>query len=165
MSHVDPKKLLRELQNLPTENEWVEFKENKGAPEDIGQYISALANTARIKAQPFGYMVWGIDDQTHRIVGTSFIPTKAKKGNEQLENWLVRLLTPRLDIRFYDLTVEEKQVVILEIPAALHTPVRFEGQKFIRVGSLTKKLKDYPEKERELWSILTASNFEQGTAK
>jgi hypothetical protein len=40
----------------------------------------------------------------------------------------------------------DKPVVILEIPAALQTPVQFSGAEFICIGSLKKRLKDYPEK-------------------
>jgi ATP-dependent DNA helicase RecG len=163
-SPIQLRRLLTNLQNLPTETEWVEFKENRAEPEDIGEYISALSNSARLKNKPCGYMVWGINDKTHEIVGTGFVPEQTKKGNEELENWLVRSLTPRLDIRFYSIPIDLKSVVIMEIPAALHTPIRFQTEEFIRVGSLKKKLKDYPEKERELWQILNATRFERGNA-
>ena len=53
----------------------------------------------------------------------------------------------------------------MEIPATLHTPIKFRGTEFIRIGSLKKKLKDYPEKERELWQIFNSSRFEQDIAK
>ena len=110
-------------------------------------------------------MVWGINDRTHEIVGTDFIPEQTKKGNEELEHWLVRSIIPHLSIHFYSPIIEERRVVILEIPAALHTPVRFHSEEFIRIGSLKKKLKDYPEKERELWRIFNATRFEQEIAK
>ncbi|MEA3495236.1 MAG: putative DNA binding domain-containing protein, partial [Bacteroidota bacterium] len=32
--------------------------------EQIGEYISAMSNGATISNQPFGYLVWGIDDNT-----------------------------------------------------------------------------------------------------
>lgn len=47
--------LVRELCKLPSETEWVEFKVNKADPQDIGEYLSALANAAgfiNIKAFP-----------------------------------------------------------------------------------------------------------------
>jgi len=31
---------------LPAETEWIEFKKNNYKPEDIGEYISALSNSA-----------------------------------------------------------------------------------------------------------------------
>lgn len=50
--------------------------------------------------------------------------------------------------------------MILEIARASSKPVQFQGQEFIRVGSYKKKLKDYPEKERELWRIFDQVPFE-----
>lgn len=157
--------LLKNLCALAGEQEWVEFKENKNDPEMIGATVSALANGARLRGEPCGYLVWGVRDSDHSIVGTEFCPETAKRGNEELEHWLVRSLAPRLDLRFHSLEIEGKHVVLLEIPAAIHTPVQFFGCEYIRVGSLCKKLKDYPEKERELWLRLNASRFEQGVAK
>ncbi len=38
--------LLRELCKLSKETEWVEFKHNNADPQRVGEYISALANSA-----------------------------------------------------------------------------------------------------------------------
>ncbi|MBW2093364.1 MAG: hypothetical protein JRI80_00620 [Deltaproteobacteria bacterium] len=38
--------IVQELRKLPEETEWVEFKHNRDNPEEIGEYISALANAA-----------------------------------------------------------------------------------------------------------------------
>ena len=43
--------LLRELCKLPRETEWVEFKVNNAEPQEIGEYISALANSAALVGQ------------------------------------------------------------------------------------------------------------------
>jgi len=51
--------LLRELTKLPTETEWVEFKHNNDDPQQIGEYISALANSAALIGKQSAYMVWG----------------------------------------------------------------------------------------------------------
>ncbi len=48
--------LVRELCALPHETEWVEFKENYKNPEQVGQYISALANAAATRGQSSGYV-------------------------------------------------------------------------------------------------------------
>jgi ATP-dependent DNA helicase RecG len=165
MNSVQLERLLDGLRSLPSEREWVEFKENNESPEMIGETVSALSNSARLRSEPYAYMVWGVRDGSHEVVGTTFRPASARKGNEELEHWLVRQLTPRLDLRFYELESADNHVVILEIPAALHTPVQFSGTEYIRVGSLKKPLKGYPEKERELWQMLNASRFELGIAK
>lgn len=165
MNSVQIERLLYGLCQLDGEKEWVEFKENNESPEMIGETVSALSNSARLRREPYAYMVWGIRDGSHEIVGTAFTPATTKKGNEEIEHWLVRMLTPRLDLQFYETEQDGKRVVILAIPAALHTPVQFSGAEYIRVGSLKKPLKGYPEKERELWQILNVSRFEQGVAR
>ena len=43
------------------------------------------------------YLVWGIDDKTHEVNGTSFVPGSSKIGNEELENWLLQLLDPKIN--------------------------------------------------------------------
>jgi len=145
--------VLRELTALPDETEWVEFKCSYVDFEEIGEYLSAIANSSALHHRERGYIVWGVDDATHRVVGTTFRPRQTKKGNEELENWLSRLLHPGLDFRIHEITHDDKPVVLFGVPAALHTPVRFKETEFIRVGSYKKKLKDYPEKERALWAL------------
>ncbi len=155
------KSLLRELCALPKETEWVEFKENNTKFEDIGEYISSLSNSAALYGKTNAYLVWGVDDVNHEIVGTDFVPSLAKQGNEELENWLLRLLSPKINFYFYTLTVDEKTVVLLEISRAYRHPVQFKGTEFIRVGSYKKRLKDYSEKERALWRIFDEVSFEE----
>ena len=156
--------ILHELRKLPHETEWVEFKHNKANPDDIGEYISALANAAALLNKVTAWMIWGVDDATHDVLGTSFSPEQTKVGNEELESWLLRLLKPKINFRFYAVEVDNKKVVMLEIGAAFRHPVRFKHVEYIRVGSYKKKLKDYPEKERALWRVFDHTPFEQEIA-
>ena len=153
--------LVAELSKLPRETEWVEFKQNNANPEEIGEYISALSNSAALCGKMHAYLVWGIADKPHDVVGTSFRPESARKGNEDMQNWLLQLLVPRIDFRFQQVIVEGKNVVLLEIPRATSKPVQFQGTEYIRVGSYKKKLKDYPEKERALWRVFDLVPFEE----
>ena len=137
--------LVRELCKLPGETEWVEFKVNAHKPKEIGKYVSALANSAALVGKSFAHVVWGISDRDHAVVGTSFNPSAAKVGNEELENWLLRLLTPKINFQFFRVPVDGQSVVLFEIERAFRHPVRFRGQEYIRVGSYKKKLKDFPE--------------------
>ena len=155
------KALLRELCALPAETEWVEFKHNNQDPQEIGEYISSLSNSATLCGKTNAYLVWGVNNETHDVVGTTFTSHTTKKGNEELENWLLRLLTPRIHFHFYSIQVEQKPVVILEIARAVRNPVQFQGVEYIRVGSYKKKLKEYPEKERALWRVFDEIPFEQ----
>lgn len=144
--------LLRELRNLPNETEWVEFKLNNAEPQQIGEYISALANSAALLGKQSAYLVWGIDNERHDVVGTVFTPSKTRYKQQELESWLLQKTAPKIHFRFYEFAAnDDLPVVILEIQAASHTPVQFDSTEFIRVGSYKKKLRVYPEKERELW--------------
>lgn len=164
MMSAELDRLLTTLLALPQETEWVEFKHNYADPEEIGEYVSALANSAALHGKDTAYLVWGVEDSHYRVVGTTFRPRQARVGNEELENWLLRLLVPRADIRIREWRHGGNDVVLFEIPRALHTPVRFKGEEWIRVGSYKKKLKDYPEKERALWACFSQARFEDGSA-
>lgn len=157
--------LVQELAGLPNETCWLEFKLNKAEPKEIGEYISALSNGAALERKPHGYMVWGVEDSTHDLVGTTFDPAKAREGNEELESWLLRLLSPRIGFRFHTLTIENRRLVLLEIDSAFRHPVKFQGSEFIRIGSNKKPLKDFAEIERRLWRTLDATPFELLAAK
>jgi predicted HTH transcriptional regulator len=162
---MDDKKLkilLSELRSFPNETEWIEFKINNTS--EIGEYISALSNSACIQNKPFGYIVFGIDDKTHRITGTKFKINQKGKGNEDLIPWLARLLEPRINFEFYELHAEGLKVIILQIQATQNTPVKFKGIPYIRIGSYKKKLDDYPEKQRQIWTKKPAFSFEKRLA-
>ena len=160
MNIYELQRKLEDLRRLPKETEWVEFKHNNENLVEIGEYISAISNGAVLKRKRFGYLVWGIEDKSLRIVGTSFQPRRKMIGNEELENWLLRLLNPRIDFRIYEFQQDNFPMVMFEIQAANSVPIRFRGEAFIRIGSYKKKLKDYPEKERKLWHILSVGHLD-----
>ena len=85
---------------------------------------------------------------------------KMKKGNEELEAWLSRMLSPRINFRFFEVPMDEGIVVILEIPCAEKQPVQFSGVEYIRIGTNKKNLKEYPDKERELWRTFDCTPYE-----
>ena len=156
--------IVRDLRALPVETEWAEFKENNADPQMIGERISAISNTAALCGKIYGYMLWGITDADHTVLGTTFDPEIVKKGNEDLQLWLTRMLSPRLYFHFHKLQIEGKDLVLLEIPRADSSPTRFSGAEYVRIGSCTQKLKDNPAIERELWRALDATPFEKGLA-
>ncbi|MEM9243260.1 MAG: ATP-binding protein [Pseudomonadota bacterium] len=156
--------LINELRKLTNETEWVEFKRNNSKPDEIGEYLSALANSAVLYGKVAAYIIWGIDNDSHEIIGTHFKPGEIKVGNEELENWLLRLLSPKINFHFYTLEINDLAVVLLEVGAAFRHPVRFKNDEFIRVGSYKKKLKDHPEKERNLWRAFNQFPFEKEIA-
>ena len=97
MEYLDFKKLIDALVARPKETEWIEFKHNFHSKEEIGERISALANSAYLCNMPFGYIVYGVDDDSHDIIGTDLYGKQKMVGNEELESWLSTRLNPRID--------------------------------------------------------------------
>ncbi len=157
--------LVRELCKLPRETEWVEFKQNDDEPAAIGEYISALSNAAALTGKPRAYLLWGVRDSDHQIVGTTVSPGSRKVGNEELENWLLHQLTPKLSFAFCEVEVDGARVVVLEIERAHRQPTQFKANEYIRVGTYKKRLKDHPEKERALWRVFDETPFEERLAR
>lgn len=163
--HINIHELIDTLRRKITEEEWFEFKVNYAEPQKIGEYLSALSNSAALSHEEYGYLIYGLDDSHHEIVGTGFQPKRAKgKGNEDLEPWLTRLLDPRVDCTIEEAEINGARVVVFRVGAARERPVRFSGVAHIRIGSNNHKLADYPEKERKLWSIIHPVLFEEGIA-
>jgi predicted HTH transcriptional regulator len=66
--------LVKHLAGLRKETEWLELKHNNDNPQEMGEYISALSNGAALLGWHSAYILWGIDDSTHQVVGTGFSP-------------------------------------------------------------------------------------------
>jgi predicted HTH transcriptional regulator len=157
--------LIRELVKLPTETEWVEFKVNNYSPEVIGRTISALANAATYCYKNHAYLVFGVDDKTHEIVGTTFDYRTYKKGNEEIQNWLRQKLSDNVSFEFASEVIDGKNVVVIVINKAIEKTVMFEKEDFIRVGTYVKPLNDNPSMKTLLWDRLRSSRYEDLPAK
>lgn len=145
--------LLNELCSYPTEREWFEFKENWYEKDQLGQYISALSNSAAIDGRQNAYFVWGVNNETHDIVGTKFDPN-CDVNNEPLKHYLSRQLEPDINFSFEEEVIEGKKVVVLTIPATKTVPAAFANERYIRIGSSKENLRKYPEKESYLFEVL-----------
>jgi ATP-dependent DNA helicase RecG len=150
--------LLDKLRAEPHETEWLEFKANRYEPQKLGEYVSALANSACLFGKSRAYLVFGVEDGTHAVVGTEFDPAavtvknKEGRGNQLLPLWLSLHLQPNLgyDIRLFE--YHGKRVVLFEIHPAYDRPVEFNGTAYIRDGSSTTELSKYPAKQRQIWN-------------
>ena len=131
----------------------------------IGEDISALANSATLNDRDYAYLIWGVDDGSHEIVGTKVRLQLEKKGELELENWLRYLLSKNADFEFYDTEVDGKHVELIRIHKALNEPVAFQKIDYIRSGSYTKKLNEFPTFRAQLWDKLRHSLFEDVRVK
>ena len=145
--------LIDHLCAMPTETEWFEFKRNYYEPQLLGEYLSALANATCLEGKPCGYLAFGIENTTHKVVGTDFNPYAVKgKGNQDLVPWLAAGLRPNTGFEIDVVEHPGGRVVLFEIRAAWNQPVSFYGTAFIRIGSSKTELSKHPEKARALWT-------------
>jgi ATP-dependent DNA helicase RecG len=167
MTNTELIDLLAELISYPAETEWIEFKTKKHgvSDEQIGEYISAMSNGATIKNKSFGYVVFGVEDKTHNLVGTDFTFVHAKHGgNEDLMLFLTRNLQPRVNFEHFEFDYQNKHFVLIRIPAAQGEPLNFQKKPYIRIGSNKTDLRNFPEfmrtiyNSREDWSAKIVPN-------
>ncbi len=145
--------IVNELRSYDKEKEWFEFKENWFSPDELGEYISALSNSAAIEGRKFAYFVWGINDKTHKVVGTVF-DYEQDINHEPIKHYLRRKCSPDNNFDFEELMIEGKRVVLLTIPAAKTVPLSYARERYIRIGSSKENIRKYPEKEAYLFEVL-----------
>ena len=156
--------LIDELRTQAAETALVEFKASNADPAMIGKLVSGISNAARIEGKESGYVVWGVGDADHAVVGTTFDPRTAKHKHQPLEFWLNQRLQPGAAFSFQPVRHPQGRVVLLEIPAAATAQVEFEHTAYDRIGSATPRLADNPERQRALWDALRPYAWETGVA-
>ena len=145
--------LLDRLCAEPRETEWLEFKANRYEPQALGEYLSALANSACLLGRPRGYLAFGIEDGSHAVVGTTFDPQAEKgKGEQLLPLWLSLGLRPNVGFEIHPFTYQGERVVLFEVLPAFDRPVEFYGTAYVRDGTSKTELSKYPEKARTIWN-------------
>ncbi len=161
MNVEELKTLLEKLRRLPSETEWVEFKEAKNNIhfDDLGKYFSALSNEVNLKELDFGWLVLGISDQPPRkTVGTNYRPNRP--ALDRLKKEIADYTTNRLGFEeIYELYLPEGRVLMLQIPPALRgIPTSWKGHYYGREGeslvplSLSKIERIRGQVLREDWS-------------
>lgn len=150
---MDVKSIILDLCNYNDEQEWFEFKEDWFQPEALGEYVSALSNAAAFHYRKYAFFVWGVNNETHEIVGTDF-NQYCEHNKEPYQNYLARNLSPSINFSFEEEIINGNRVVILIIPAAEEIPTAFRGKRYIRIGSSKVNLKDYRKREIQLFKIL-----------
>lgn len=166
MGEVEDMELIYSLIGYPDETEWIEFKEGNSDPERIGRDISALANSAAYLKRARAYKIWGVEDGTHALRGTTFDPYHAKgKGNQDLLIWLRSFLSAHASYEFKVIHHKDATFVVLTVEAASAQPVCFDKVPYIREGSSTTRLLPGSAKELKLWKRLQSGDFESRIAE
>src|SRR5690606_20494640 len=110
---------LDRLRNLAAETEVVEFKEAKTQYDftKLGRYFSALANEANLLSKPHAWLVFGIENSNHAIVGSRYRANR--RDLDRLKKEIADKTTNRITfIEIYELSLPEGRVVMFQIPAA-----------------------------------------------
>ena len=161
MTH-NPDEILHNLMNLPSETEWIEFKEAKNNfdSDDLGKYFSALSNEANLNGQHSGWLVFGVSDRLPRqMVGSSY--RHQKPGLEKLKQEISRQTNHRTTFAdIHELIFEDKRIVLFHIPpAARGIPTTWNGIPYGRtrdsLGPLTLQKIEKIRKQAlyEDWSV------------
>lgn len=145
--------IITECISYTEEQAWFEFKDGWYEPDGIGEYISALSNTAAMFGRDEAYLIWGIHDITHEYTDSKLNFHQDVKG-EPLEHYLARNVTPGLFFRFEESIVEGKRIVVLRIPAAHTIPTAYKNVRYLRIGSSKVNLSKYPDREAQLFRVL-----------
>jgi predicted HTH transcriptional regulator len=162
--HVaDAPALVKNLCALPAETDWVEFKVATFNADTIGKYVSALANAAMFHDKDHAYMVFGVEDGTHNIVGTDVRIDKRKVGNDNFIFWLSQLVEPKIGVQHLRFEIGSKWVELLCIDPAYQRPVTFKSVPYIRIGSAQQPLAKYPHIQQKIWATTSRHAFENTT--
>ena len=128
--------ILDSLCSLSAENEIVEFKEAKNNYDfsKLGKYFSALSNEANLKGISCAWLVFGVEDKKHQIVGSQF--RASRKDLDSLKGEIAKKSTNNISfIEIHEIIKSEGRVILFQIPAAPKgIPIAFDGHFYARDG-------------------------------
>ncbi len=170
MTETQLKGTLNDLRSLDSENEIVEFKEAKNNYDftKLGKYFSALSNEANLCRKPYGWLVFGIKDNDHSIVGTQY--RSERKDLDKLKGEIANKTSNRISfIDIHEVNLPEGRVILFQIPSAPKgIPIAFDGHYYARDGeelvplNIEKIERIRAQATKEDWSaaIVTAATLE-----
>lgn len=153
--------VLETLLSLSSENEVVEFKEAKNNYDfsKLGRYFSAISNEANLCGRPYGWLIFGVEDKKHSIVGTNYRTNRADL--DKLKGEIANKTTNRITfIEIHEVIKGGLRVLMFQIPAAPRgIPLGFDGHYYARDGeelvplNLEKIERIRSQATQEDWSI------------
>jgi len=129
-------KKLKKLIELPSETEWIEFKEAKNSFdfEKLGRLFSALSNEANLNSESEGWLIFGVTDKLPRqIVGSNY--RKTPPGLEHLKLKIAEHTNHGMTFsRIYVLNDNGERAVMFKIPPATRgIPTTWKNRAYGRV--------------------------------
>ena len=121
------------------EDEVVEFK-RAGAgfsTGEIGEYFSALANEANLRCLPRAWLVFGVDNKTHKVIGTDYDASPdALNRAGGIKYQITQSTDPGVCFsNIHVLDLPEGRVIMFEIPPAPKgIPIAWKGHYYSRSG-------------------------------
>ncbi|WP_449354840.1 RNA-binding domain-containing protein [Virgibacillus natechei] len=136
MEFYELKSLLDYFRGLPSEVEWLEFKEAKINYnfDKIGRYFSAISNEANLKEKKEGWLIFGVNDSNRDIVGSKY---KEKRSElENLKQEIAQQTNNNLTFKeIHELDLLEGRVIMFQIPAGpIGVPISWKGHYYGRDG-------------------------------
>ena len=146
--------LTKQIAVIGKEVRSLEFKSNYQDADRLGKYISALSNGACLDNEDYGYLYFGVEDETLKLLGTTFDVSRIKaKGNQNLEIFLRQYITPKIDFKIEEFHDESgKRYVVFIIPAANGEPTCFMNIPYVRIDSSVSDLRPYTEWMRSIYN-------------
>lgn len=137
--------ILKNLLELPAENELVEFKraENGFGDQELGKYFSALSNEANLRGAERAWIVFGVEDKSHTVVGTNY--KRDEKSLQAVKKTIADQTTYRISFQdIHAFNYEGKRVVMFEIaPTPAGLPMAYAGHYYGRDGESLVPLNAY----------------------
>lgn len=133
--------ILEQLLKNP-ENEYIEFKEAKNNFEidKLGKYFSAISNEATLKEKQYGWIIFGINDRTHSVVGTNF---QNNNNFNKIKKQISENTTDNISfIEIYSFLYDGKRVIMFQVPAAFGTTIKWKKIAYGRNGESLTLLSD-----------------------
>jgi len=124
--------------------------------DDLGKYISALANQATLHSKQHAYILWGYDPQCKVLIGTDFLPSTKD---------VFPYLSANVNFSIEKLSYNEKDIVLLEVQCAVETTIQYKGDEYILNNDRPEKLNKFQDREKTIWKhLITPIAFENQTA-
>jgi ATP-dependent DNA helicase RecG len=136
MNTDELKSKLSQLLSLNSESEIVEFKEanNNFDFAKLGKYFSALSNEANLLKKECAWLVFGIEDKSHKIIGSKY--REKRVDLDKLKKEIADKSSNHITfLEIYELKMPEGRVVLFQIPPAPQgLPISFDGHFYGRDG-------------------------------